>query len=103
LRLDARCGERAAVSGSRSVTLAAGQSAALDLALELPARGDYATTLTLQRGAETLLTLHPPLRVPELLTVALSRRHVFTRRRARRCSSSSRPNCERGSGNCGSK
>ncbi len=73
--------------------MAAGQSAALDLALELPARGDYATTLTLQRGAETLLTLHPPLRVPELLTVALSRRHVFTDGRARRCSSSSRPNC----------
>ncbi|MCE5241500.1 hypothetical protein LLH23_23795, partial [bacterium] len=47
------------------------------LVLSLPKRGVYDSTLTLSRDGETLLTLHPPVAVPELLTVRLTRRHVL--------------------------
>lgn len=76
LAIEARC-EGATAAGTTTVTLPAGETRQLDLRLDLPLRGDYATTLTLLRGETPLLTLHPPLVVPELLTASLARRHLF--------------------------
>lgn len=77
LALEAVHGEQTVSPEPVSVTVPPGAEATLSLKFALPARGAYASTLTLSRDGAAALTLQRELVVPELLALHLPRRHQY--------------------------